>query len=69
MNTELPKDWKLVRLGDFVKTEKGKKPKCVSTIKTKECSIPYVNIKAFEKILLMNIQMELVVLYVKMMIF
>jgi type I restriction enzyme, S subunit len=49
MNTELPKDWKLVRLGDFVKTEKGKKPKRVSTIKTKECSIPYVNIKAFEK--------------------
>jgi type I restriction enzyme S subunit len=49
MNTKLPKDWKLVRLGDFVKTEKGKKPKRVSIIKTKECSVPYVNIKAFEK--------------------
>jgi len=28
---------------------KGKKPKRVSPIKTKECFVPYVNIKAFEK--------------------
>lgn len=48
-NGGLPKDWKIVKLGDFVKTEKGKKPTRVSSTKTKEFSIPYVNIKAFEK--------------------
>lgn len=47
--TQLPKDWRAVRLGDFAKTEKGKKPKIISKVKTKECCIPYVNIKAFEK--------------------
>lgn len=46
---ELPKDWEVVRLGDFVKTEKGKKPKFVSKEKTQEFYIPYVNIKAFEQ--------------------
>jgi len=45
----LPKDWKVVRLGDYAKTEKGKKPKAVSKEPTKEFSIPYVNIKAFEQ--------------------
>lgn len=45
----IPQHWKIVRLGDFVKTEKGKKPKVVSNTKTKKCSIPYINIKAFEK--------------------
>ena len=49
MNVELPKDWKVVKLGDFVKTQKGKKPKYISDVKTKEFPIPYVNIKAFEK--------------------
>jgi type I restriction enzyme S subunit len=38
-----------VRLGDYAKTEKGKKPKLVSDKKTEKCSIPYINIKAFEK--------------------
>ena len=46
---QLPKDWKWVKLGEYVEPVKGKKPKRVSTEKTKECSIPYVNIKAFEK--------------------
>lgn len=46
---QLPKDWKWVKLGEFVISVKGKKPKRVSKEKTKECSIPYVNIKAFEK--------------------
>jgi type I restriction enzyme S subunit len=45
----LPKDWGIVRLGDYAKTEKGKKPKFVSKEQTKEFSIPYVNIKAFEQ--------------------
>ena len=45
----LPKDCKCVKLGEYVISVKGKKPKRVSKEKTKECSIPYVNIKAFEK--------------------
>ncbi|RTL48804.1 MAG: hypothetical protein EKK39_12040 [Sphingobacteriales bacterium] len=46
---DLPKGWTIAKLGDLVITEKGKKPKRVSKEMTKECSIPYVNIKAFEK--------------------
>ena len=46
---QLPKDWKWVKVGEYVISVKGKKPKRVSNTKTKECSIPYVNIKAFEK--------------------
>ena len=46
---ELPEGWVDVRLGDFAKTEKGRKPKLLSTERTEACSIPYVNIKAFEK--------------------
>ena len=49
MIQEKSKEWKLVRLGDYAKTEKGKKPKVISNVKTVECSIPYINIKAFEK--------------------
>lgn len=45
----IPKNWKTVKLGEYVISVKGKKPKCVSSIKTKECFLPYVNIKAFEK--------------------
>lgn len=46
---DIEKIWKVVRLGDYAKTEKGKKPKVVSKEKTEEYSIPYINIKAFEK--------------------
>jgi len=46
---ELPKDWKWVKLGEYVVSVKGKKPKRISKEQTEECSIPYVNIKAFEK--------------------
>jgi len=49
MNMQLPEGWKTVKVGEYVISVKGKKPKRVSNIKTKECSIPYVNIKAFEK--------------------
>lgn len=45
----IPKHWKLVKVGDYVISSKGKKPKRVSRLRTDECSIPYVNIKAFEK--------------------
>jgi type I restriction enzyme S subunit len=49
MENQLPKNWKCVKVGEFVTCVKGKKPKRVSNEKTKACSIPYVNIKAFEK--------------------
>ncbi len=48
-NYEIPKGWEVVRLGDLVTTEKGKKPKAVSNEKTAKFKFPYVNIKAFEK--------------------
>jgi type I restriction enzyme S subunit len=43
------KDSKVVKLGDYVVSVKGKKPKRISNTKTKECPLPYVNIKVFEK--------------------
>lgn len=48
-NKSLHSGWKWVKLGEYVISKKGKKPKRVSKVKTKECSLPYVNIKAFEK--------------------
>lgn len=42
-------DWKIVKLGEYVHSVKGKKPKRISKHKTDEFSIPYVNIKAFEQ--------------------
>ena len=45
----IPKHWKLVKVGEYVISVKGKKPKHISPVKTKDCSVPYVNIKAFEK--------------------
>ena len=51
MTTEqqLPKGWKIERLGDIAITEKGKKPKSQSSEKTDTHCYPYVDIKAFEK--------------------
>jgi type I restriction enzyme, S subunit len=48
-NLSIPKHWQLVRVGDYVISVKGKKPKKISPVKTLEFSIQYVNIKAFEK--------------------
>ncbi len=47
--TKLPKNWKTVKVGKYVISTKGKKPKKISKEKTNECYLPYVNIKAFEK--------------------
>jgi type I restriction enzyme S subunit len=44
-----PKYWEVERLGDFVITEKGKKPKNISNKYNDICHLPYVNIKVFEK--------------------
>ena len=45
----LQKDWKLVKLGEVCTYSKGKKPVVLKVAKSNECSIPYINIKAFEK--------------------
>lgn len=47
--TDLPTSWELVPLGEFVVNEKGKKPKKESKEKTSDCSIPYIDIAAFEE--------------------
>ena len=51
MTTEqqLPKGWKIERLGDIAISEKGKKPKNQSREKTDKYCYPYVDIEAFEK--------------------
>ncbi len=46
---ELPKTWEGVRLGDFVESEKGKKPKNESKKQSDRHSLPYVDIQAFEE--------------------
>ncbi|MGO4288146.1 restriction endonuclease subunit S [Chitinophaga sp. RAB17] len=46
---ELPEGWISVKVGEYVTSVKGKKPKSLSSEKTSQNSIPYVNIKAFEK--------------------
>ena len=46
---ELPKGWKIERLGDIAISEKGKKPKNQSSEKTDTYCYPYVDIEAFEK--------------------
>jgi type I restriction enzyme S subunit len=46
---KLPNGWNWVKLGKYVHSVKGKKPKAISKEKTKDYSIPYVNIKAFEQ--------------------
>ena len=46
---QLPKGWKIERLGDIAITEKGKKPKSQSSEKTDTHCYPYVDIEAFEK--------------------
>lgn len=46
---KLLKGWKSVKVGKYVISTKGKKPKRISKEKTSEFHLPYVNIKAFEK--------------------
>ena len=45
----IPNDRQLKKLGEVCTYSKGKKPAFLSDLKTMECSIPYINIKAFEK--------------------
>jgi len=45
----LPPNWAWVKLGDVATSEKGKKPRNLSTEFDKKFCFPYVDIKAFEK--------------------
>ena len=45
----LPKNWEIKKLGEVCTYSKGKKPKILSSEKSEINSIPYINIKAFEK--------------------
>lgn len=46
---KIPKHWQVKKLGEICTYSKGKKPPTLNEVKNKECSIPYINIKAFEK--------------------
>ena len=43
------KHWQIKKLGEVCTYSKGKKPAVLSADKNTECTIPYINIKAFEK--------------------
>ena len=45
----VPKGWVLKKFGEVASSSKGKMPKTLGDEKSKKHSIPYVNIKAFEK--------------------
>jgi len=49
MREESPSTWSLVRLGEFVESEKGKKPRMEQKDQDKLFNIPYVDIEAFEQ--------------------
>lgn len=45
----LPQGWAIAKLGEVCTYSKGKMPQILKREKDNECSIPYINIKAFEK--------------------
>lgn len=49
MLEEYPESWEIVPFGDFVISEKGKKPKSESSTRTETHCYPYINIEAFEQ--------------------
>jgi type I restriction enzyme S subunit len=49
MREESPSTWSLVRLGEFVESEKGKKPRMEQKDQDNLFNIPYVDIEAFEQ--------------------
>lgn len=46
---DIPIGWRLIKLGEYVEKQKGKKPKHLSTGKSDKLYLPYVDIKAFEE--------------------
>ena len=49
VKTKVPSSWELVKLGDFVESQKGKKPKNEAKTESPAYPIPYVDIQAFEE--------------------
>lgn len=49
IKTKVPSSWELVKLGDFVESQKGKKPKNEAKEESPAHPIPYVDIQAFEE--------------------
>ena len=49
IKTKVPSSWELVKLGDFVESQKGKKPKNEAKNESSSHPIPYVDIQAFEE--------------------
>jgi len=49
VNEKHPGSWSLVKLGDFVESEKGKKPQNQQNVRDEKYCYPYVDIEAFEK--------------------
>jgi type I restriction enzyme S subunit len=49
VKTRAPSSWELVKLGDFVESQKGKKPKNEAKAESPAHPIPYVDIQAFEE--------------------
>ena len=45
----IPKNWQVKKLGEVCTYSKGKKPSLLKQEKDKNCTIPYINIKAFER--------------------
>ncbi len=48
-NYIIPKHWQIKKLGEVCTYSKGKMPQILEKNKTEEFSVPYINIKAFEK--------------------
>jgi len=48
-NNNIPKHWQRKKLGEVCTYSKGKKPVVLKDTKNKDCIVPYINIKAFEK--------------------
>lgn len=46
---KLPNGWEVKKLGEVCIYSKGKMPKVLTEEKNEKCSVPYINIKAFEK--------------------
>lgn len=49
IKTKVPSSWELVKLGDFVQSQKGKKSKNEAKTASSSYTIPYVDIQAFEE--------------------
>ena len=49
MDSTLLENVQTVKVGEYVVSVKGKKPKRLSSVQTAVCPLPYINIKAFEK--------------------